>query len=286
MALKTSRSTVSLSRQALRHYGSQNVSPTTRPLSATCSRPFATSASRPADQTAEAPRYSFTPPRMKAPFSPHLRKTSYAEATKWHVNEDPKALDYALSTFLGRGGDRLLPDELKWLAVTHKSFDQGRRGFNDRLAFLGRQICVMEAMESIITSPAEYQGIVADPFAHRRQPYEDAPLRSVDNLAVHQPTDLFTISKLSKLTVQSNLSKVVRWVPKNPGDESVSGFDTVMAGAVYALVGAVALQHGGKAARRIVHDKILKRIRDYDNHETQQRKQADQKRGHANQNES
>lgn len=31
----------------------------------------------------------------------------------------------------------MLSDEVKWLAVTHKSFDQGRRGFNDRLAFLG-----------------------------------------------------------------------------------------------------------------------------------------------------
>lgn len=53
------------------------------------------------------------------------------------MNEDPKKLDDALNKFLGRDGERLLPDELKWLAVTHKSFDQGRRGFNDRLAFLG-----------------------------------------------------------------------------------------------------------------------------------------------------
>jgi large subunit ribosomal protein L15 len=40
---------------------------------------------------------------------------------------------------LGNGGDQVLSDELKWLAVTHKSFDQGRRGFNDRLAFLGTE---------------------------------------------------------------------------------------------------------------------------------------------------
>jgi hypothetical protein len=31
----------------------------------------------------------------------------------------------------------VLSDEVKWLAVTHKSFDHGRRGFNDRLAYLG-----------------------------------------------------------------------------------------------------------------------------------------------------
>lgn len=38
---------------------------------------------------------------------------------------------------LGEDGDKMLSEEVKWLAVTHKSFDQGRRGFNDRLAFVG-----------------------------------------------------------------------------------------------------------------------------------------------------
>jgi hypothetical protein len=34
-------------------------------------------------------------------------------------------------------GAALLRDETKWLAVTHKTFDQGKRGFNERLAFYG-----------------------------------------------------------------------------------------------------------------------------------------------------
>ena len=72
---------------------------------------------------------------MIAPFSPHITKNPARR--HWEVNNDPKKLDAALTKFLGRDGDRLLPEELKWLAVTHKSFDQGRRGFNDRLAFLG-----------------------------------------------------------------------------------------------------------------------------------------------------
>jgi large subunit ribosomal protein L15 len=38
---------------------------------------------------------------------------------------------------LGEGGDKLLSEEVKWLAVTHQSYDQGRRGFNDRLSYLG-----------------------------------------------------------------------------------------------------------------------------------------------------
>jgi large subunit ribosomal protein L15 len=71
---------------------------------------------------------------MKAPF--HPRKKDPRKAwTK--VNEDPAKLDAMYIKLLGKGGDRVLPEEVKWLAVTHKSFDQGRRGFNDRLAFFG-----------------------------------------------------------------------------------------------------------------------------------------------------
>ena len=55
----------------------------------------------------------------------------------WQVNENQKVLDEFYVRMLGHEGDKLLAEELKWLAVTHKSFDQGRRGFNDRLAFLG-----------------------------------------------------------------------------------------------------------------------------------------------------
>jgi hypothetical protein len=55
----------------------------------------------------------------------------------FEVNEDPRRLDEMYFRLLGPGGDQLLSEEVKWLAVTHKSFDHGRRGFNDRLAYLG-----------------------------------------------------------------------------------------------------------------------------------------------------
>ena len=53
------------------------------------------------------------------------------------VNESSKRLDEVYDRVLGQGGSDMLTEEVKWLAVTHKSFDHGRRGFNDRLAFLG-----------------------------------------------------------------------------------------------------------------------------------------------------
>lgn len=81
----------------------------------------------------DRPRWQYTPVGMKAPVS--LR--SPKPYNDYHVNEDPEVLDQVYVHVLGRGGDKLLTDEVKWLAVTHKSFDQGRRGYNDRLAFLG-----------------------------------------------------------------------------------------------------------------------------------------------------
>lgn len=98
---------------------------------------FHTSTSKSQDQYAneqeERPRWSYTPEKMKAPFSMRAKDPS----KEWVCNKDPWKLDQVYNIFLGRGGQDILSDELKWLAVTHKSFDQGRRGFNDRLAFFG-----------------------------------------------------------------------------------------------------------------------------------------------------
>ncbi|RYO73738.1 hypothetical protein DL762_010368 [Monosporascus cannonballus] len=276
MALNTTRSASRLSRQALRHCRNQPVAPRPRlaasfpvPVS-TPANPFSTSSSfRDAAAGArdvateiaddDLPRWSRTPPRMKAPFSPHITKDP--SRSRWKVNQDPKKLDEALNRVLGPHGERMLPDELKWLAVTHKSFDQGRRGFNDRLAFLGRQICAMEATQFILTSPSNYAEPKEDPFADRRTPYEDPLLRSLDNLSDNQPTDLFTHDKLAKVALDSGLVEVVRWKPRMPENIKGSGFNPIMAGAVYALVGAVALQHGGKVASRVVRERIMRKIR-------------------------
>ncbi|KAI1776250.1 ribonuclease-III-like-domain-containing protein [Hypoxylon cercidicola] len=255
MALSTSRSATRLARQAVRSCRSQYVVPPLRPATS-----FSTSAVRCSEQLDDRPRWAFTPERMKAPFSPHITKDP--SRSQWTVNEDPKKLDNALNRFLGRDdGERILPDELKWLAVTHKSFDQGRRGFNDRLAFLGRQICAFECTQSIITSPPNYTEPENDPFAGRRQPFEDSALSSVDNLSTRQPNDVFSLEKLAKLALDTGLTEVVRWKPRMPENIKGSGFNPVMSGAVYAIIGAIALQHGGKMASRIVRERIMKRIR-------------------------
>jgi large subunit ribosomal protein L15 len=94
---------------------------------------FSTTLFQRESQTAERPRWKYTPPGMKAPIS--LRSDPSKRPFK--VNSDPQVLDEYYIRMLGNGGEKMLSEEVKWQAVTHKSFDQGRRGYNDRLAFLG-----------------------------------------------------------------------------------------------------------------------------------------------------
>lgn len=93
----------------------------------------------------EKPRWQQTPPRMTAPF----RTRPPVEGNDFPVNEDPMKLDHVYEKVLGEGGDEMLTDEVKWLAVTHKSFDHGRRGYNDRLSFLGWSMYSYEYVRGI-----------------------------------------------------------------------------------------------------------------------------------------
>jgi large subunit ribosomal protein L15 len=152
---------------------------------------------------------------MKATFSPHI--TNNPKNSVWAVNEDPAKLDDALNNLLGKGGERMLPDELKWLAVTHKSFDQGRRGFNDRLAYLGRQIAVNEAMQSILSDsagPLVDTKAEMDPFEGRREPFQNAMLERADGLALQMPSSIFDPERMRKLAIETRISEVVRWKPR------------------------------------------------------------------------
>ena len=83
---------------------------------------------------AERPRWQQTPKAMVAPVSANFNR----ERNRFQVNDDPRKLDEVYLQMLGDGGDKMLPEEVKWLAITHKSFDHGRRGFNDRLAYFGK----------------------------------------------------------------------------------------------------------------------------------------------------
>lgn len=103
-------------------------------------KPFSTCPSIQQDDLAttasEQPRWKAPPLRMVSQGASN-RSFRPQPPKPFSVNEDPKRLDHVFERVLGEDGDEMLTDEVKWLTVTHKSFDHGRRGFNDRLAYLG-----------------------------------------------------------------------------------------------------------------------------------------------------
>ena len=179
--------------------------------------PASTSAST-IDTPADAknrPRWSYTPERMKAPFA--LYQPKDPRRSTWTVNEDPVRLDRMYERLLGREFTRTLPEELKWLAVTHKSFDNGRRGFNTRLAYFGRMIVVMETSKMIMVTPntsASQSTQTQNPDHYGRTPFSHPALEMVDRLDVRQPSEIAEPKRMALLAKDVGLSSVMRWKPR------------------------------------------------------------------------
>lgn len=195
---------------------------------------------------------------MTAPY----RIRPQAKGGVFKVNEDPRKLDDVYVRMLGPGGDKILGEEVKWLAVTHKSFDHGRRGFNDRLAYLGRRIVELQTSQALIQAPQENEwprddnGIpLNDEFG--RKPYLHPALNGLPGLTAEAEGLVLNKTRLSQIAERYGLDKVTRWKPKRADNLQGSGVEGVLMTSLYAIVGAVALERGGEVANKVVQDKIL-----------------------------
>lgn len=80
------------------------------------------------------------PPATSRLYRPIRTTVSFPvrERKPFLVNRDPEILDTMYRKLLG--GDLGLSDEVKWQAITHKSFDHGWQPFNEKLALFGECI--------------------------------------------------------------------------------------------------------------------------------------------------
>ncbi|KAK4991642.1 hypothetical protein LTR50_001650 [Elasticomyces elasticus] len=182
---------------------------------------------------------------------PFRTRTNPKQPT-FHINDDPARLDQAYRNMLGRDGDQLFSEEVKWLAVTHKSFDQGRRGFNDRLAYLGRRIVEMQCSLALLDAPKPHLEDTSQLLAE-----QDPALEGLNNITRFAKAQTLDKRRLSELAQQYGIGGVVRWQPRKVENLQSSGIDLVLAHTIYAIVGAVSLQKGGDVARQIVRERIL-----------------------------
>jgi large subunit ribosomal protein L15 len=122
-------------------------------------------------------------------------------------------LDRFYIALLGPNGDKVLSEEIKWLAVTHKSFDQGRRGFNDRLAFLGKRIVSLQASLALVQDAGKFATKVPED-ACRRKPFTHPALSGLHNVSSNTRNYILNKYNIAKIAEKYDLQKVLRWSPK------------------------------------------------------------------------
>ncbi|TQS37629.1 hypothetical protein Golomagni_01891 [Golovinomyces magnicellulatus] len=160
----------------------------------------------------------------------------------WESNSDPKRLDRFYNNLFGPGGDKLLSEEVKWLAITHKSFEQGARGFNDRLAFL----VSVESQNINVSEPDD------------RTPFSHPALEGLPNLFHPSLTEVLSKERLAAFAVSIGMKSIIRWYPRMKHDLNASGIDTVLVTSLYAIIGALALEKGGEVSTELARKHILK----------------------------
>jgi large subunit ribosomal protein L15 len=97
--------------------------------------------------------------------------------------------------------------------VTHKTFDQGKRGYNDRLSYLGRRI--VEAQTSIALAtmkPANLDPLTKDEY--RRLPVVFPELRGLQNLTENVKDTILNAFALYTISERAGLHKCLRWSPQ------------------------------------------------------------------------
>ncbi|KAJ9653350.1 hypothetical protein H2198_007439 [Neophaeococcomyces mojaviensis] len=206
----------------------------------------------------EPGRWSRTPPAMAAP----IRAKPYPPNYKpFPVNKSPDKLDAMYAAFLGKNGSKMLSDETKWLAVTHKSFDHGRRGFNDRLAFLGKRILELQCSLGLLTAAeGEVLAKAAEavrPDEYGRQPFTHPALANVEVLSGRGKEYFLDVKQIAAVAGMYGIPEVVRWQPRDVNDLTTSGAPAVYAQAVLAIIGALSLEQGGAVASRVARERVL-----------------------------
>ncbi|KAG8628593.1 hypothetical protein KVT40_004466 [Elsinoe batatas] len=239
--------------QSLQHTRPINTTPSKPAYQPLSSRSYSSNA--PSTYPPSNPRHTSPPPpslgKITHRFSPRGNLLLRPTSAPFAVNDSPALLDETYTALLGPNGHLLLPSELKWLAVTHKSFDHGWQGNNDRLAFLGKRIVDVQVSLALVGMPRLRS------WGEEEEGREQGPVGGLENLTVFAKGRVAERRRLAGLARERGLERVVRWKPKKADDLQGSGIDTVLAHTLYAIVGALSLQRGGETTNQLVKERIL-----------------------------
>ncbi|KAI5786491.1 ribonuclease-III-like-domain-containing protein [Peziza echinospora] len=209
------------------------------------------------------PRTSLYEHTRPQPRAPHRVR---APAQEFKVNDSLEALDNMYERLFGRGkeGVALLPEDLRWQAVTHLSFDHGRQPFNNKLAFMGRRIVFYHVNIHLLNQkPANTPLASSDPETPATVssdtqtylapvPFTHPDYKNIDGATYEAVGELTAENHLGDYARLAGIPQVMRWKPMNPSDMLQSGQEGVAIECLYAIIGAVGLTRGGQEAGKVV----------------------------------
>lgn len=137
-----------------------------------------------------------------------------------------------------------VPDEMLLQALTHKSFGNGFKPYNEKLAALGSKVCNLFFLKHVVGHPTATATAVAG--------------KNLDCIGMPVPRALTERTAMAVFAHKNNLNRVMFWKLYNHSlGFALSGEMKVSAQMMYALVGAVALVHGKQHAEEFVRAKLV-----------------------------
>jgi large subunit ribosomal protein L15 len=121
---------------------------------------------------------------------------------------------------------------------------------------IGKRIVDLQTSLALAAQPRDPL-LDQGPDSYGRYPYEHPLLEGVEHLSERQKSVVLSKNRLAQLGKEYGLDTVLRWKPKKADNLSGSGLELVMAQALYAIVGGVALERGGQLANKVTREKIL-----------------------------
>ncbi|KAK6203206.1 ribonuclease-III-like-domain-containing protein [Scheffersomyces amazonensis] len=137
-----------------------------------------------------------------------------------------------------------ISDELILQVLTHKSFGNGIKPYNEKLSAMGAKLLNLFFAKYVVNKPSSNELVING--------------KNLDVLGSPIARELCGKTSMGVFAKNNQLNSVMFWKPntKNIGFAS-SGELTISAQVMYALVGAITFSYGKRVAEQFIEEKIL-----------------------------
>ncbi|KAI5962237.1 uncharacterized protein KGF55_003313 [Candida pseudojiufengensis] len=166
-----------------------------------------------------------------------------------------------------------IPDEIALQIITHKSFGNGIKPYNEKLAAMGSKLLNLSLAKHVISisqqnnnsSQSSSSSTSPSPLSTSSSSNPKLHINGLNLSILGSPTSKELSSRKSTgyFAKFNNLNKIMFWKSRNPtlGFES-SGELKVSSQLIYSLVGAVNYYYGKSKAEEFINEKLVDKLTD------------------------